>query len=303
MFPAETESSQYLAYSFISFSAKTIYILTTSDIIVSVNRRRFLGAMVGVVGGGTIGGLQLNLKDRGTVNDNPLVIGHRGARGVEPDNTIQGIETAYEQGADGVEIDIQHTADGALILHHDPFIRLGKAEIRRPQNVSYSQIRGRDADKYRKVPTLREALSRIKQFSDKSFKVFIELKSDIGEPVDKILSEYNMNNRTTVMTFQQARLGKIQTAKRGFLTKVPSATRGAEVANENNCSFLSGYMMPTVQDRFVKIGHENALDIGLWSLYDTRMRLEWAYKTGADVLIVNRPKMMKNVIRTTKRND
>ncbi|HSU05629.1 MAG TPA: glycerophosphodiester phosphodiesterase family protein [Acetobacteraceae bacterium] len=50
----------------------------------------------------------------------PLLIGHRGARGLFPENTIEGIAAALMLGVDGVEFDVAITADGVPVLSHDP---------------------------------------------------------------------------------------------------------------------------------------------------------------------------------------
>jgi glycerophosphoryl diester phosphodiesterase len=55
-----------------------------------------------------------------------LIIGHRGASADHPENTIEAFTGAREQGADGVELDVRLTADGALIVHHDPIYRDGR---------------------------------------------------------------------------------------------------------------------------------------------------------------------------------
>ena len=50
------------------------------------------------------------------------IIGHRGARGLAPENTIASIEKALEHGVDEIEIDVRMTKDRVAILHHDPFV-------------------------------------------------------------------------------------------------------------------------------------------------------------------------------------
>ncbi len=50
----------------------------------------------------------------------PLVLGHRGASAVAPENTIDAFTRARALGADGVELDVRRTADGVLVVHHDP---------------------------------------------------------------------------------------------------------------------------------------------------------------------------------------
>ena len=47
------------------------------------------------------------------------ITGHRGASGRAPENTLESIKAAWEDGADAVEIDVQETADGQLVLLHD----------------------------------------------------------------------------------------------------------------------------------------------------------------------------------------
>ncbi len=49
----------------------------------------------------------------------PLILGHRGASSLAPENSLQGIEKAHEIGVDGVEVDVQLSADDELVLFHD----------------------------------------------------------------------------------------------------------------------------------------------------------------------------------------
>jgi glycerophosphoryl diester phosphodiesterase len=52
----------------------------------------------------------------------PLVLGHRGASGYRPENTIEAFELAISQGADGVECDLVPTKDGELIIRHENWL-------------------------------------------------------------------------------------------------------------------------------------------------------------------------------------
>src|SRR5689334_21435531 len=51
--------------------------------------------------------------------DRTLVIAHRGASGVAPENTLAAMAAATASGADLVEFDVQRTSDGHLIVVHD----------------------------------------------------------------------------------------------------------------------------------------------------------------------------------------
>jgi glycerophosphoryl diester phosphodiesterase len=50
------------------------------------------------------------------------VHGHRGARGLAPENTLPGFERALDLGVDALEADLRLTADGAVVIAHDPFV-------------------------------------------------------------------------------------------------------------------------------------------------------------------------------------
>jgi len=49
----------------------------------------------------------------------PLIIGHRGAKGIAPENSLSGFKKAVELGIDGIELDVHFTKDGKLIVIHD----------------------------------------------------------------------------------------------------------------------------------------------------------------------------------------
>lgn len=49
----------------------------------------------------------------------PKIYGHRGSRTRRPENTMLAFRLAYEEGADGIEIDIRTTADGEIVITHD----------------------------------------------------------------------------------------------------------------------------------------------------------------------------------------
>ena len=58
-----------------------------------------------------------------------LVIGHRGASAALPENTLAAFQGAIDQGADGVELDVRRTVDGALALSHDDTLADGRVVV------------------------------------------------------------------------------------------------------------------------------------------------------------------------------
>ncbi|HBP90564.1 MAG TPA: hypothetical protein DD706_23080, partial [Nitrospiraceae bacterium] len=76
---------------------------------------------------------------------NLLRIGHRGAAGHAPENTLASLSLAIKLGVDMVEFDVRRTADGALVLLHDDLVDRttnGKGTV---ENLSLSVLRELDA--------------------------------------------------------------------------------------------------------------------------------------------------------------
>ncbi len=98
----------------------------------------------------------------------PLVIAHRGASGIELENSLAAFRAAAPQGADGVELDIHATQDGELIVHHDETI--GGTHIAQSTAKAIGALRLKNGEP---VPTLSQALSAIAP----RLQVFIEVKT------------------------------------------------------------------------------------------------------------------------------
>ena len=70
--------------------------------------------------------------------DSVLNIAHRGARNVAPENTLEAMEKAAQLGADAVEIDVQLTADGCVVVvHDDDLMRCTDAPRRFPHRMPW----------------------------------------------------------------------------------------------------------------------------------------------------------------------
>ncbi len=94
-------------------------------------------------------------------HDTPLVIAHRTTMGHAPENTVLGIRRAMEMGCDGVEIDVQLSADGIPVLIHDDLLDRTTSGSGPVAEASLADLQALDAGEGEPVPTLREALELI----------------------------------------------------------------------------------------------------------------------------------------------
>jgi glycerophosphoryl diester phosphodiesterase len=89
-----------------------------------------------------------------------LIIGHRGAAGTHPENTLVSIEAAIAAAADWVEIDIRRV-DGELIVFHDEQLERTTNGCGSVYDMSLGQLRQLDAGDGERIPLLTEVLDRI----------------------------------------------------------------------------------------------------------------------------------------------
>lgn len=112
----------------------------------------------------------------------PQIIAHRGASYLAPENTLAAFRKAMEIGADGVEMDVQKTLDGGLVIHHDYIIDLHTDISGRIYDMTEGELKDLDfgswkdvAYKDEKIATLAEALALCR--SMEGCTVQLELKS------------------------------------------------------------------------------------------------------------------------------
>jgi glycerophosphoryl diester phosphodiesterase len=69
-----------------------------------------------------------------------LILGHRGAPREAPENTMRALRLAVEHGADGVELDVQPSADGVGVLIHDPTLERTTAAAGEVRTLPWSRL-------------------------------------------------------------------------------------------------------------------------------------------------------------------
>lgn len=118
----------------------------------------------------------------------PAVVGHRGAAAAAPENTLESLRLAAEQGAAMVEFDVKLTADGTLILMHDDELDRTTTGHGAVAATALADIRGLDAGGWfadswhgAGVPTLEEAIGLLEECG---LNANIEIKPCPGREVE-----------------------------------------------------------------------------------------------------------------------
>jgi len=103
-----------------------------------------------------------------------LRIGHRGAAGHAPENTLAAVRQGIELGVDFVEIDVRRTADGVLVALHDATVNRTTNGRGRVEALSLGEVRKLDAGNGERIPTVEEVL----QMAGGRTGLMLELKVD-----------------------------------------------------------------------------------------------------------------------------
>jgi len=118
---------------------------------------------------------------------NFVKVGHRGAMGYEPENTLISFKKAIELGADMIELDVRLCKSGELVVMHDSSVDRMTNGHGSVEGMTLSELKGLQMQKGERIPTLTEVLD----FVDKRVKVNIELKGKrTAWPVSRMIDRY-----------------------------------------------------------------------------------------------------------------
>lgn len=128
----------------------------------------------------------------------PLVIAHRGASAVAPENTMAAFELARVQGADMIELDVQPTADGALAVFHDDTTRRWNGRADPVARLQWGELR-QLAIGGEPVPLLDEVCRWARETG---MRLNVELKAaGVEQPVAKLLRDTGIVEQVVVSSF------------------------------------------------------------------------------------------------------
>jgi glycerophosphoryl diester phosphodiesterase len=139
----------------------------------------------------------------------PLRIGHRGAAGHAPENTLQAIEAGIRLGADLVEIDVQRTRDGQLVVIHDKRVDRTTNGSGWVCEMTLAGLRALDAGEGGRIPTLAEVV----ELARGRVGLMVELGAPgIAEEVVKTVSAHRFPGPLVYASFLHAELLAVRQA-------------------------------------------------------------------------------------------
>lgn len=256
------------------------------------------GAALLLVGGL---GLGASMLERVRADRTVEIIAHRGAAGSRPENTLASVEKALEDRADWVEIDVQETADGEVVVAHDSdFMKLAGVDLK-VWNATMADLAVIDIGSWfdpvyagERTPTLREVLETAKDRGN----VLIELKyygHDVAleSRVAEIVEETGMADQVGVMSLKIPGVRKMHALRPDWPHGILAATAIGDLS-----ALEAGFLAVNtgqVSLRLIRQAHERGKKVYVWTVDDplTMVRM---ISMGVDGLITNEPARARQVM-------
>jgi len=219
-----------------------------------------------------------------------LCIGHRGAMGHEPENTLRSIRKAMELGAWYVEVDV-HNVDGHLVVFHDDRLERTTNGTGYLCEQSFTVLRSLDAGGGQRIPTLEEVCEVI----DAKASLNIELKGPhTAAPVARLISTLIDNgwqkDAILVSSFNHRELVEMKRLNREV--KLGALICGLLVDDAKFAEDLGAYSvhpsLDFVDQRFVDDAHTRGLKVYIYAV-DHPQDIRRMHQLGVDGVFTGYP--------------
>ncbi len=215
------------------------------------------------------------------------IIGHRGARGIEPENTMRSFQKAVELQVDYIECDVHMTKDGRIVLMHDHTVDRTTNGSGAVNSFSFNEIRKLDAGKGETIPTLQELFNLARE----SVKLHIELKDETAvEKTVRLVEKNGMEEKIFLTsgntdTLKRVRELNASIPKEHIFGKPPDDA--IDRALSVNAKRVSCHISHLTSE-FVQKAHENGLHVIAWPP-NTVEEAKKAVECGVDLICTDRP--------------
>ncbi|MEI4770619.1 glycerophosphodiester phosphodiesterase family protein [Psychrobacillus sp. FJAT-51614] len=231
-------------------------------------------------------------------------VAHRGATGYAPENTIAAFDLAVDMKADYIEIDVQRSKDGELVLIHDTTVDRTTDGTGKVGELTFEQLRSLDAGSWKGEQFAGESISTFEEILDRyhgKIGILIELKSPelypgIEEQVAEALKERNLdkpqNEKIIIQSFNFESMKKMDQ----LLPQVPIGvltSNREDITSEalQEFSTYADWFNPSygiVTEELVNQVHSLEMQIGSWTVR-SQEAADFLFEMGVDAIISDYP--------------
>ena len=236
---------------------------------------------------------------------------HRGACAYAPENTMPAFELALKYGADGIELDVQRTADGQIVVIHDETINRTSNGFGKVVDHTLEELRACDFNngfagrRNVKIPTLREVLELCQSSNvtvNVELKNTIELYPGMEDDVLRIVQDARMTDRVIYSSFNHSSLanlrGRVAPEHIGLLLS-DGIYDPWRYASWFGAGAVHPHQQALLQPHYVWLCHEAGVKVNAWTVNkdDAARRLA---ELGVDALITDVPDRIAEAVRAPR---
>ncbi len=230
------------------------------------------------------------------------LIGHRGARGEAPENTLGGFRYLRQLGVSAVELDIQVSADGELVVIHDGFLERSTLASGKVSEHTAAELWRLDAShrafpdwpETEGVPRLRAVMEVLKDFDHIQFEVKAASEEEsrlVAEKFPPLWREFGFGTRAFSTSFNPRYLQLLRESAaeipRGFLFEKDFSGDAVAIALALGCQSI-GPHQERCTAALIANAHAAGLQVSTWTVNSVDRMRELA-RDGADSIITDFP--------------
>jgi glycerophosphoryl diester phosphodiesterase len=247
-------------------------------------------------------GVSAFLTKRLDLKPDVAITAHRGASHVAPENTMAAFRAALEAGADYVELDVQRTRDGAVIVMHDgDFMRMA-GDARKVSQVTAAEAAAIDiGSRYdsRFAGESPPLLSDVIELARGRMKINVELKYNVPDPglapaVIDLLKQEGFLDQVVITSLDYAALKQVESLEPRIPTGhiVTAAVGDVSRTRADFVSLNSAQATPALLRR----AHAANKQVHVWTV-DKPEVMQRMIERGVDNIITNEPALLKRVMQ------
>src|SRR5258705_5601648 len=249
----------------------------------------------------------------------PLILGHRGASALAPENTLAAFSRAISDGADGIEFDVRLSRDGVAVVIHDASLKrtglinrlvsdLTAAELGEVDVGSWFAERTQNPEQSfggEKLPTLSQVF---KLFTENNGRLYVEMKCEphegtaLAAEVARLTRESEMVDRVVVESFDHSAIAAVKRIDSGIRTAAlfePKLTR--PISTIRRLKMVDAALAVAADElaihhtlaaeRVVEKARQAGLEVVIWTVEDPSW-IRRARALGIKALISNDPGLL-----------
>lgn len=192
-------------------------------------------------------------------------IGHRGAMGHAPENTLSSVKKALELGVDMIEIDVVTCKSGELLVFHDEHLGIRTNGVGRLLDKTYNEIRKFLVHDKEKIPTLEEVFKLVRG----KVSIMLDVKSkNIARRLVVLITRYGLEDSVVVSAFRPSIIKEVKKLHPGIKTSLNMYFRPLSLSwfvRRHQLDYLKPHKR-LVSASFMEQAKELGLPVYVWTL-------------------------------------